>query len=142
MSKNLDTGGELDQQGRSQAHAPEYQFNIGAEWSFMDNFMLTVEVDGKDEFYFSTSHDQQSDSYELLHASLMYATEAFSLSLWGRNLTDEDYQVRGFYFNNTPPDYAGNEAYYQFGEPRIYGITATYKFLIVTSGRQSPLSPD
>ncbi len=126
--RDIDANGELNQQGRTQAHAPGYQLNIGAEWSFMNHFTLAVEMDGKDEFYFSNSHNEKSDSYELFHASLMYVTDTVSLSLWARNLTDEDYQVRGFYFANTPPSYGRNEAYYQFGEPRIYGVTATYNF--------------
>jgi len=125
---DLDSDSALSQLGRSQAHAPDYQFNVGAELSFMNYFNLTVEVDGKDEFYFSNSHNQKSTSYELIHASLNYSYENYSVTLWGRNLGDEDYQVRGFYFANTPPNYASNEAYYQLGEPRIFGITASYKF--------------
>lgn len=125
---DLDSDGALNQDGRSQAHAPEYQFNIGAAFSFMNHFNLTVEMDGKDKFYFSNSHNQQSDSYELIHASLNYNYDNYRVSLWGRNLGDEDYQTRGFYFANTPPNYAANETYYQFGEPRIYGVTASYTF--------------
>ena len=125
---DLDSENALNQDGRSQAHAPEYQFNVGAAFSFMNDFSLTVEVDGKDTFYFSNSHNQQSDSYKLIHASLNYNYGNYRVSLWGRNLGDEDYQTRGFYFANTPPNYASNEAYYQLGEPRVYGITASYTF--------------
>ena len=125
---DLDSENALNQDGRSQAHAPEYQFNVGAAFSFMNDFSLTVEVDGKDTFYFSNSHNQQSDSYELIHASLNYSHDNYRVSLWGRNLGNEDYQTRGFYFANTPPNYASNEAYYQLGEPRVYGITASYTF--------------
>lgn len=125
---DLDSDGALNQDGRDQAHAPEYQFNIGTEIQVLQDFTLTVEVDGKDSFYFSNSHNEKSDSYQLVHASLQYRTADYSVTLWGRNLTNEDYQVRGFYFPNTPPDYANNEAYYQFGEPRVFGVTGTYNF--------------
>ena len=122
-------GGDwLSRDGRSQAHAPEYQFNIGGELNFLNDFYLTVEVDGKDEFYFAYSHDEKSDSYELVHSSISYRGEDLTITAWGRNLTDEDYQIRGLYFDNTPDDYRTNHAYYQFGEPRVYGVAASYKF--------------
>lgn len=126
--EDLDAGGELNQKGRDQAHAPGYQFNVGVAYDFMRYFTFTLEMDGKDAFYFSNSHNEKSSSYELIHSSLSYTANAVTLTLWGRNLTDEDYQLRGFYFNNTPPNYGGNDVYYQFGEPRIYGVTAKYDF--------------
>lgn len=126
--QDLDSDGLLYQKGREQAHAPEYQFNIGGEFNFLNNFYLTIEVDGKDEFYFSNSHDEKSDSYELLHSSVSYRSDELTVTVWGRNLTDEDYQTRGFYFANTPSDYPSNHAYYQLGEPKVYGVSASYKF--------------
>jgi iron complex outermembrane recepter protein len=120
-----DTGGILDQSGRDQAHAPNYQFNIGTSIELIDAVTLTVEVDGKDEFYFSNSHNDKSDRYELLHLSLAYQLDNVSVSLWGRNLTDEDYETRGFYFNNAG---RGPEGYHQLGEPRVFGVSGSYSF--------------
>ena len=118
----------LDQSGRQQAHAPGYQFNIGLEYDFMQNYSVSIQVDGKDSFYFSNSHNEQSDSYELLHANLTYKRGPFTLSLWGRNLTDEDYQVRGFYFGNDPANGWIPESYNQLGEPRVFGLSGKYDF--------------
>jgi len=120
-----DTGGTLDQSGRDQAHAPNYQFNIGTSIQIVDSVTLTVEVDGKDEFYFSNSHNDKSDRYELVHMSLAYQLDNVSVSLWGRNLTDEDYETRGFYFDNAG---RGPEGYHQLGEPRVFGVSGSYSF--------------
>lgn len=120
-----DTGGILDQSGREQAHAPNYQFNIGTSIELIDAVTLTVEVDGKNEFYFSNSHNDKSDRYELLHMSLAYQLDNVSVSLWGRNLTDEDYETRGFYFDNAG---RGPEGYHQLGEPRVFGVSGSYSF--------------
>ena len=125
--QDLDSNGTLQQNGRDQAHAPAYQFNIGAEFTVIDNLYFTVEIDGKDEFYFSNSHNEKSDSYELVHSSISYRKDDITITVWGRNLTDKDYQTRGFYFKNGP-DFSKNTAYYQFGEPRIFGVDASYKF--------------
>ena len=125
----VNVGGDLvDKSGREQAHAPEYQFNIGARIDLGRGLDLRVEVEGKDSFYFSDSHDQRSGSYELLNASLGYVMGPWDFRIWGRNLTDEDYATRGFYFGNDPRKFYVNETYIQYGEPRVFGINARYRF--------------
>ena len=118
----------LDQTGRDQAHAPDYQFNVGVAYRFMDHYSLTVQMDGKDSFFFSNSHNQQSSVYELLHAKFNYQQGPLTLSLWGRNLADKDYAVRGFYFGNNPNNGWIAESYTQLGEPRVFGISGQYDF--------------
>jgi iron complex outermembrane receptor protein len=118
-----------DLSGRSQAQAPEYQYSIGGRYNFSQGIFLRLEVEGKDEFYFSDRHNEKSDDYNLVNASLGVERESWSLILWGRNLGDEDYYVRGFgSFGNDPRNGYATEPYYQFGEPRMYGVTASYTF--------------
>lgn len=119
---------ELVQRGsREQAHAPSYQFNAGFQYDW-DNWFFRMEVEGKDSFYFSDGHGEKSWRYELFHAQLGYHQGPLQLTLWGRNLTNEDYPTRGFYFGNDPRKFYENEPYYQYGEPRRVGVTATYSF--------------
>jgi len=102
---------------------------MAAQWAILDNLSARVDVEGRDSFYFSDSHDQQSSAYNLLHASLGYTINNLHFKLWGRNLTDKDYAVRGFYFANDPRDfYEDDQAYIQLGDPRTFGLTATYNF--------------
>ena len=117
-----------DKSGREQAHAPAYQFNIGTDFIFGAGFYARLEVEGRAQFYFSDSHDQRSDRYHLFHARLGYRHKQFDLALWGRNLGDEDYQTRGFYFGNDPRIFYEPAAYYQYGEPRVFGIEGRYSF--------------
>ncbi|AOS96238.1 Pesticin receptor precursor [Microbulbifer aggregans] len=122
----------VDLDGRDVAHAPNYQFFTGAEYSFTPSLILRMEVEGKGTFYFSNSHDEKSTAYELLNARLTYRVSNWEASLWGRNLTDEDYYTRGFYFSNqfgnNPANFYAPEPYYQFGEPRVAGISGSYTF--------------
>jgi iron complex outermembrane recepter protein len=114
---------------RQQAHAPRYQFALGSTFQATDRLGMTLEVEGKDKFYLSSSHSEQSDSYVLLNASMVYNVEDWQLSLWGRNLTDEEVIVRGFGgFGNDPRKFYATEAYYQYGEPRALGISGKYSF--------------
>lgn len=114
--------------GRDIAHAPNYQFAAGTEIRFADGWHINLDIEGKDEFYFSNSHNEKSGKYELYHATLGFRAENWEISLWGRNLTDKDVEERGFYFSNQFGNNPGNgyapETYTQFGEPRIIGAKA------------------
>ena len=111
---------------REQAHAPGYQFFVGAQFDFNARWSARIELEGKDEFFFSDTHDVQSDSFELLNASIGYQAERWSARLWGRNLTDEDYQVRGFLFGNDPRDFYTERPFTQLGEPSRVGLSVTF----------------
>ena len=116
-------------EGRRQAHAPAYQFTLGSEVYLNPNWTFRANIEGKDEFYFSNSHDSKSGSYVITNASLQYQKQSWKFTLWGRNLFDKDYYTRGFFFDNTPPNYVGNEnTYKQYGDPRTFGMTVSYDY--------------
>ena len=119
-----------DLSGRDQAHAPGYMAHLAADY-LMGAWSLSVSVDAKDEFYFSDSHSIQSEAYELLNMNLSYVSESWKLSFWGRNLGNEDYAVRGFFFGefgNDPRKGYAPEPYVQFGEPRLIGVSYEVQF--------------
>ena len=82
-------------------------------------------MDGRDEFYFSDSHNEKSAPYTLLNASVGYRGRDWSVTAWARNLANEDYFVRGFFFGNDPRDGYTDRVFTQLGEPRRFGITAS-----------------
>jgi len=119
----------VDVTGRAPANSPEYQYNVGFDYMFMEAWTFKTNVEGKGSYYFSNRHNAESDPYALLHASLEYTTGSFTASLWGRNLTDEAYFVRGFgSFGNNPSKFYETELYTQLGAPRTAGLTLSYDF--------------
>ena len=124
-----DTPLSLALDSREQAHAPSYQYVIGSRLQLSPNLLWIVEAEGKHKFYLSSSHNERSQSYRLANTSLLYSTKDWTFSLWGRNLTDQDVIVRGFGgFGNDPRKYYAPEPYYQYGEPRTFGISSDYRF--------------
>lgn len=118
-----------DLSGRDQAQAPRYQYAVGGHYEFGAGFYLRMDIEGRDSFYFSDRHDVKSTAYDLLNARLGYTHDSWSVALWARNLTDEDYYVRGFgTFGNDPRKEYEVEPYYQYGEPRVIGISASYTY--------------
>ena len=115
-------------EGREQAHAPSYQYSLGTNIQLGNNVDFGLNILGKDSFYFSDSHGVQSNAYHLINANLSYSWENWKAMLWGRNLTDEDYFVRGFYFGNDPRDNYLSKGYTQLGEPARVGVTINLDF--------------
>jgi len=122
------------QEGRAPAQSPEYQYNIGFDYRFAEAFTFKSNVEGKGSYYYSNTHDQKSGAYTLLNSSIEYVNGNWSAILWGRNLTDETYGVRGFFFGNNPTPTPGfdygyePELFIQQGAPRTIGMTVSYDF--------------
>ncbi|MEO1246349.1 MAG: TonB-dependent receptor [Pseudomonadota bacterium] len=118
---------DADLTGRDQAHAPNYSFALGGRYTHAAGWFLQLDANGKDEFYFDVSHDQKSERYELLNARAGFEAADWSLTLWVRNLTDERYAVRGFFFGNEPPDFPPT-LYTRLGDPRQFGVRFDWGF--------------
>jgi outer membrane receptor protein involved in Fe transport len=120
--------GFVDKSGRDQAQAPNWQFHAAGEWRFAPRFFARVEYEGKDAYYLSDSDDERSEAFGLLHLAAGYRRAGLEFTAWVRNALDKDYVVHGFYFGNDPRKFYVNEPYYQFGAPRVAGVTVDYHF--------------
>jgi outer membrane receptor protein involved in Fe transport len=113
--------------GRGQAHAPNYQYSVSAEYRDPRGLIARADVQGVDAFYFDTSHEQRSQPYTLVNLRVGYEAKRWAAYLWGRNLFDETYAMRGFYFGNEPPDFP-DTLYVQLADGRRVGVTLTFTF--------------
>lgn len=116
-----DSGRPID--GRDQAHAPRYQYYAGFNYALTDAWSLQMELEGKDDFFYSVTHDTEADGYDLWNMNLTYVQDYWRLNLWGRNLSEKDYNVRGFLFGNDPRDFYTARPFTQLGAPRQFGAT-------------------
>ncbi len=114
---------------RDQAKAPKWQYHAGLNMRFSESLRGRVEVEGRDDSFFGYYHNGQIESYTLVNASLNYRIGKLNIQGWVRNLFDENYEVHGLYFANDPRDFFSvNRSYYQFGEPRVYGVNFSYEY--------------
>jgi iron complex outermembrane receptor protein len=119
-------GGGLPFTGNQLPYAPDLKYYLAAQYrtSFAGG-VITFDVD------YTYVDDQftdpgnlavdKIDSYDLLGAKMAFApaSESWELSLWGRNLNDEEYnKVNNDNFLGTPRTV--------WGDPRMYGVTFTY----------------
>lgn len=117
----------LDQDGREQAQAPKYQYAFTARYNFTDELFATVGIEGKDDYYFSDSHNSQAPNVNLVNFTAGYEADQWSIRAWARNVFDEEAPTRGFEFANDPRDGWVTHTYTQQGEPMVAGVTFIYE---------------
>ncbi|TDG11846.1 TonB-dependent receptor [Seongchinamella unica] len=130
-----------DASGNKLPYAPDLTASLGAQYyyplpSLSSSLLLRADYSYTDGYYITASNDEghtlvdgsqvpfgEVDSYGTISAriGLVSDAETWEVSVWGRNLTDEDYQNYSFrdFFGTILGGYA---------MPRTYGIEAKYNF--------------
>ena len=121
------TYGDRNLDGREQAHAPQYQFDLGVEYRHARGLYARVDLAGLDDFYFDASHDQRAPARVLTNMKTGWSGDRWRAEVWVRNLFDRYYSQRGFEFGLEPPDFPARR-YVQAGDPRHIGVTVSYTF--------------
>jgi iron complex outermembrane recepter protein len=113
---------------RELANAPHWQGAVHATYRAPHGAFARLDLTGMGAYYFDLPpNDTRSAPYGLLHAKLGWESGRWSAYVWGRNLLNRDYPVRGFYFGLEPPDYP-NKLYLQLGDPRAFGANVVVQF--------------
>ncbi|MAI88200.1 MAG: hypothetical protein CMF98_03785 [Candidatus Marinimicrobia bacterium] len=121
----LDLGTKLG--GRASSNSPEFSYNLMYNFDHISGFYGKIEFIGKTNHYFSDSHDQINNGYNLINTSIGYKRNSYFIKFWVNNLLDERYSTRGFYFVLEPPNYE-NKLYLSWADPFRTGITIGYDF--------------
>jgi len=112
---------------RAAAMAPKLTGSFGFDWRDKSGLFARTDLTYKDNYYFSDSHNQISNSYFLTNLSFGKTIDGATITFWARNIFDKRYAIRGFYFGLIPPDYP-DKLWLSYGDPRQIGLTFDYKF--------------
>ena len=126
-SFDIDLDDFVNRGGVDQAKSPSWQAYVGSEWT-LDRWRIAVDVDASDSERYGYYHDGMIPGATLVNASLTRLLGATELTLFARNLLDEDYAVHGLYFGNDPRKGYLPEQYLQDGEPRLAGLSVRHSF--------------
>jgi iron complex outermembrane receptor protein len=104
----------LNFNGNEVPFVPEYTGSAGVRYDFENGFFAqtSVRVAGSTRFDAANTGVFTQDAYALWDAEIGYATERFTIALFGRNLLDEEY----YSFIN-PQIVAGSP-----GDPQLFGL--------------------
>jgi iron complex outermembrane recepter protein len=113
---------------RALPHAPPWQAAVNATWRDPRGPYARLDVTGMGSFFYDLPpNETRSSAYGLVNGKLGWDTPRWEAYLWGRNLLNKNYTVRGFFFGDEPPDFP-NKLYVQLGEPRNWGVHFTARF--------------
>jgi len=119
--------GDNNLRNRQMPNSPNYQISLNSEIKVSNNFSFHTEYFQQDNFYFSNSHDQKGNGYQLVDTKLTWKDSKNQFDFFVENIFDQDFQTRGFFFGNQPPNYTPS-LYTQRGKPRTVGTRFTHTF--------------
>lgn len=114
------SGGTYDYSGNRMPFAPEYTYNVGAEYAHPSGIFTRGDLVGVGDFYTDSKNESKVEGYGLVNLRLGYRQEAYDVVLWCKNAFDEAYYTSKSY-------YIGGHIV-EDGAPRTFGLTATYRF--------------
>ena len=112
--------------GNKVPYVPQNTFSANASYTFwslgnvLDKLQLRAGYNGTGKIWWNEENTSVQDFYSLLSASIYAEKGKFSLELWGKNLTDTNYNA--FHFVSM-----GNTFFSQ-GRPAEWGVTVTLQF--------------
>ena len=104
-------------------NAPKYTYNLGASYRHISGLFGRVDLLGTGEFYGDNKNTLKQEAYELVNLRLGYEGDNLGISFWCTNLFDEEYVTALYDMTNM-----GLGELVQDGEPRMLGVTLTYRF--------------
>jgi outer membrane receptor protein involved in Fe transport len=113
--------------GRRLANTPRASYTAGLRYADRAGWFGRVELVGRTEVYDSNNQNEARSAFNVVNAGIGRDLGNWTLTLWTRNVFDEEYEKRVFFFENAAPDYIPTR-YETRADPRTVGVSAMYRF--------------
>lgn len=114
--------------GRALANTPSFGWSLGARYDHESGFFATVDLAGRNDYFESNNHDEKRDGFTTVNTSIGYTRNDWTVSVWARNLFNERYTQRVFFFGNDPSTGYTPTRYESLAAPRQIGVTLSREF--------------
>ncbi len=119
---NGNTGG-----GRALANTPRYGYTVGARFRDASGFFATADLVARARQFDSNNQNEARRAFRVVNASLGYTWQAWTFTLWAKNVFNTRYEKRVFFFGNEDPNYVPTR-YEDRADPRQLGASAVFRF--------------
>jgi iron complex outermembrane receptor protein len=113
--------------GRVLANTPRYGYTLGLRYEEGRGFFGSADLVGRAEQFDSNNQNEARRPFRIINASLGHAWDRWTVTFWAKNLFDEEYDRRVYFFGNEDPDYIETR-YENRADPRQFGVTAAWRF--------------
>jgi len=111
---------------REAAIAPKYSGSLNINYKSKSGVDVGLITNYKSRYYYSDSHNEESSPYTITNLLISKKLgQKLSIELWARNIFDERYSTRGFYFGLIPPSYS-EQLFESFADPLQFGLSLKY----------------
>ena len=113
--------------GRRLANTPRHGYSLGTRYGSESGFIGSVELVGRSRQFDSNNQDEARGAFNIVNTTFGYTLRSWTLTVWTRNIFDQRYHKRVFFFGNEDPDYTPTR-YESVADRRQVGVTANYRF--------------
>lgn len=121
------TEAQADNTMRNLSNAPLYTYHVRLDYAANNGFFAKLEVAGSDAYYQADFHNEKRSDFTIVNTTLGYQFDNWTLTLWAKNLLNQGYQKRVFFFGNEDPNYA-KKRYENPADPQHFGVTLNYSW--------------
>ncbi len=98
VSMDMITGLPYDYDGKKLPTVPNYTYNLGISYTHLSGFWCRADLLGNGDYYSSAKNDTKVDGHNRVNLTLGYKGQSFDISLWAKNIFDEEYITsKGYY---------------------------------------------
>ena len=114
---------------RENAHAPKFNSNLGMVFNlskFIYGLSFSIDSNYRSSFYFDDQNNHKSKPYSITNFKLNYKYNMIEFTIWGKNIFNKKYPIRGYTFA-LDPTYEVKD-WKSYGDLKSYGFTVNYNF--------------
>lgn len=117
----------VNEGSRRLANSPPVSYSASLDFEPDNRFFAKAEINGKSSQYESNSHNEKRSAFNVVNASFGYRHDNWTLTFWARNLFDERYEKRVFFFANEGA-FDERKRYESPANPQTFGATLRYRW--------------
>ncbi len=103
-----------DYEGNKTTYSPDYTYNISVQYRQENSFYVRLDLIGYGEMYFDKANDTSREAYQLVNAKVGYETDHFDIYLYGKNISNEEYD--------------SDTSFTLYSDPGEYGLQVVGRF--------------
>ena len=99
---------------------PELTYNFGIGYTHESGFFVQADYFGSGKQYFNAENTLSDSGYKLVNVSAGYRGENWEVSVWGKNIFDDEYAVKKLI--------SASQTVVEDGAPMTFGTTVAWRF--------------
>ncbi|HRJ47254.1 MAG TPA: TonB-dependent receptor, partial [Opitutaceae bacterium] len=104
-----------------------YGYTLGTRYGAERGLFFAADLTGRAQQFDSNNQNEARRAFRVVNLSLGYAWSQWSVTFWAKNLFDEVYDKRVYFFGNEDPDYIETR-YENRADSRQAGVSAAWRW--------------